>query len=77
MKNLKLYVEPIANNLNKSIMEQFPVVTVVIIFLSVLILASAIRILREYERGVIFRLGRLIGGGGIKGPGLDLADTRY
>ena len=34
-----------------------------------LILASAIRILKEYERGVIFRLGRLIGG---KGPGLIL-----
>jgi len=31
------------------------------------ILASAIRILREYERGVVFRLGRLIGS---KGPGL-------
>ena len=35
--------------------------------LLILILASAIRILREYERGVIFRLGRLIGE---KGPGL-------
>jgi regulator of protease activity HflC (stomatin/prohibitin superfamily) len=30
-------------------------------------LASAIRVLNEYERGVIFRLGRLIGS---KGPGL-------
>jgi regulator of protease activity HflC (stomatin/prohibitin superfamily) len=37
-----------------------------IVFIIVL-LASAIRILREYERGVIFRLGRLIGA---KGPGL-------
>jgi len=34
-----------------------------------LILASAVRVLKEYERGVIFRLGRLIGG---KGPGLIL-----
>ncbi len=34
-----------------------------------LILASAIRILREYERGVIFRLGRLVGS---KGPGIIL-----
>jgi regulator of protease activity HflC (stomatin/prohibitin superfamily) len=34
-----------------------------------LILASAIRILKEYERAVIFRLGRLIGE---KGPGLIL-----
>jgi len=39
-----------------------------IVFL-VLILASAIRILREYERGVVFRLGRLIA---VKGPGLIL-----
>ena len=37
------------------------------IVLIVLFLASAIRILREYERGVIFRLGRLIK---TKGPGL-------
>lgn len=32
-----------------------------------IVAASAIKILREYERGVIFRLGRLIGA---KGPGL-------
>lgn len=37
-----------------------------ILFL-LIILASAIRVLREYDRGVIFRLGRLIGA---KGPGL-------
>jgi regulator of protease activity HflC (stomatin/prohibitin superfamily) len=37
--------------------------------LIVLFLTSAIKILNEYERGVIFRLGRLIGG---KGPGLIL-----
>jgi len=35
--------------------------------LVIILLASAIRILREYERAVIFRLGRLIGQ---KGPGL-------
>lgn len=40
-------------------------VVVIVIF----ILGSAIRVLREYERGVIFRLGRLIGQ---KGPGLIL-----
>jgi regulator of protease activity HflC (stomatin/prohibitin superfamily) len=39
------------------------------ILLLVIVLASAIRILREYERGVVFRLGRLIG---VKGPGLVL-----
>ncbi len=37
------------------------------IVLIVLFLGSAIRILREYERGVIFRLGRIIK---TKGPGL-------
>ena len=37
-----------------------------IVFLFILA-ASAIKILREYERGVIFRLGRLIGA---KGPGI-------
>ena len=35
----------------------------------VIILSNAIRVLREYERGVIFRLGRLVG---VKGPGLIL-----
>jgi regulator of protease activity HflC (stomatin/prohibitin superfamily) len=35
----------------------------------VYVLASAVRILREYERGVVFRLGRLIGA---KGPGIIL-----
>lgn len=38
-----------------------------ILVLVVLFLASAIRILNEYERGVVFRLGRVIG---TKGPGL-------
>jgi len=37
------------------------------IILLLFFLASAIRILKEYERGVIFRLGRVIGA---KGPGL-------
>lgn len=37
------------------------------VVLVVLFLASAIKILREYERGVIFRLGRIID---TKGPGL-------
>ena len=38
-----------------------------ILIVVILILAAAIRVLREYERGVIFRLGRLVGA---KGPGL-------
>ncbi len=41
----------------------------VIILFVIFILSSAIKILREYERGVVFRLGRLIGA---KGPGLIL-----
>ena len=45
-------------------MPQF-IITLVIFLL--LILSSAIRILKEYERGVIFRLGRLVGS---KGPGI-------
>ncbi len=39
-----------------------------LIVLAVLFLASAIRILNEYERGVVFRLGRVMGRA--KGPGL-------
>jgi len=38
--------------------------------IAVLIVASSVRVLREYERGVIFRLGRLLKGP--KGPGLIL-----
>lgn len=41
----------------------------VIIFFVIILLANAIRILQEYERGVIFRLGRLVGA---RGPGLIL-----
>jgi regulator of protease activity HflC (stomatin/prohibitin superfamily) len=40
-----------------------------LVFLLIIILSSAIKIVREYERGVIFRLGRLVGA---KGPGLFL-----
>ena len=51
-------------------MEQYPVALIVIAVIILFLVSSAIRILREYERGVIFRLGRLIGGGGVRGPGL-------
>ncbi len=44
----------------------FPIVFLVVLLY---ILASAVRILKEYERAVIFRLGRLVGS---KGPGLIL-----
>ena len=39
----------------------------VVIFLILYFLSSAIKILREYERGVVFRLGRIIP---VRGPGL-------
>lgn len=39
----------------------------ILIVMLVAILGSAVKIVQEYERGVIFRLGRLIGA---KGPGL-------
>lgn len=38
-----------------------------IVFLALYFLSSAIRILKEYERGVVFRLGRIIP---VRGPGL-------
>src|SRR3954470_1552184 len=41
----------------------------IVVFFAVILLAASIRVLREYERGVIFRLGRLIAQ---KGPGLVL-----
>src|ERR1035438_3686340 len=42
---------------------------VIIVVLVIFILPQSVRILREYERGVIFRLGKLQGA---KGPGLIL-----
>ena len=39
----------------------------IVIIVLIGILASAIKVVQEYERGVIFRLGRLVGA---KGPGL-------
>src|SRR5512136_3485617 len=49
-------------------MTSLPLLAFIVVF-GIFILASAIRILNEYERGVIFRLGRCIG---VKGPGLIL-----
>ena len=42
-------------------------VGVIIVILAIFILPQAVRVLREYERGVIFRLGKLLGA---KGPGM-------
>ncbi len=44
------------------------VVFVVIVFFGILYAISAIKVLREYERGIVFRLGRLVTEP--KGPGL-------
>ncbi len=45
------------------------IIIVIIAFIILMLILSAIRVAKEYERGVIFRLGRLIGQ---KGPGLFL-----
>jgi len=39
---------------------------IVIAFIVIILLAASIRIVQEYERGVIFRLGRFVG---VRGPG--------
>jgi len=50
-------------------MEVLGALVVILAIFVLVVLFSAIKILREYERGVIFRLGRLIE---MKGPGLIL-----
>ncbi len=47
------------------------IVLIVIVALAVLLVvaASTVRIAKEYERGVVFRLGRLVE---LRGPGLFL-----
>ena len=47
----------------------FSMLVLFLIFLGFVFLANAVRVVREYERLVVFRLGRLIGE---KGPGLVL-----
>lgn len=59
-------MEQIIGGLVKMFGVSLPVL-IVIIALAIFILPQSIRILREYERGVIFRLGKLQGA---KGPGL-------
>ena len=44
-------------------------IVIILIILFIIVLAAAIKIMAEYQRIVVFRLGRLIG---IKGPGLVL-----
>jgi regulator of protease activity HflC (stomatin/prohibitin superfamily) len=44
-----------------------PVVIAIVLVIALIILINSIKIVQEYERGVIFRLGRCIGA---KGPGI-------
>jgi regulator of protease activity HflC (stomatin/prohibitin superfamily) len=50
-------------------MEAVAGILIVLVFFGLIAAGASVRILREYERGVIFRLGRLIAQ---KGPGLIL-----
>jgi regulator of protease activity HflC (stomatin/prohibitin superfamily) len=49
--------------------QQLPILSIVIVLFVLFFLSAAIKILREYERGVVFRLGRLVS---VRGPGLIL-----
>jgi len=46
-----------------------PIIWGIIAVIVIIFVASAIKVVAEYERGVVFRLGRLVGA---KGPGLFL-----
>ncbi|MCW2647680.1 MAG: hypothetical protein JWP07_3789 [Pseudonocardiales bacterium] len=45
------------------------IIVVIVVVLLLLLLTTSVRVLREYERGVVFRVGRL---SALKGPGLVL-----
>jgi len=71
----KIYIETLNNKVSFFVLEEnimpetyLYVIIIIVIFLLAL-LASAIKIMAEYQRIVVFRLGRLIG---IKAPGLVL-----
>lgn len=72
MGNLDIFISifnNIINNLNQNLGDIKMSLYIILagVFVLVLIFWSAVKIVQEYERGVIFRLGRLIGA---KGPGL-------
>jgi regulator of protease activity HflC (stomatin/prohibitin superfamily) len=49
-------------------MDQLTVTLIVVaVFFFLLLVFNSVKILREYERGVVFRLGRLVG---VRGPGI-------
>ena len=45
------------------------IIIVVVVTLLIILIRLSVRVLREYERGVLFRFGRL---SGVKGPGIFL-----
>jgi regulator of protease activity HflC (stomatin/prohibitin superfamily) len=45
-------------------------VIIVLVIVVLVLLATGVRIINQYERGVVFRLGRIAGG--VKQPGLRL-----
>ena len=57
-------MDTLINLLLKSPIGPFGIIAIIV---AIFLLPQAIRILREYERGVVFRLGKLIGA---KGPGI-------
>ena len=48
-------------------LEYFPGLLAPVVLIGILLFANAVKVLREYERAVVFRLGRLIG---VRGPGI-------
>jgi regulator of protease activity HflC (stomatin/prohibitin superfamily) len=69
VEHLKVKIKPLEKNERRSVMPNiYPVIPItVVVVLVVMFLSSAIRILNEYQRAVIFRLGRIIA---TKGPGI-------
>ena len=49
--------------------EVLGIVVIVLALAAAALAAASVRVLREYERGVVFRLGRVID---LKGPGVAL-----
>lgn len=45
------------------------IIIVVVVLAAIILLSASLRIVNEYERGVVFRLGRYVG---VRGPGLIL-----
>ena len=60
---------PEARKVRMSITD-LPIPTLILVAIIALYLLNSIKILREYERAVIFRLGRVLGNP--KGPGIIL-----